>query len=293
MTTYTLVVSNPPHGEVDLARAAPSLGLAPAEVRMKANYPVPEIWLAAEDESSMAAAADGLRGAGLQVAVVAGQRLSEVPPRSTVNSFAFGDSALSLRLEDGELELPYDSQVTAVYCTPRGAVEEARRTGGGGLTEGLRQRSSGIFMARDSLVGFGALGGRSSQSGDEAAPVEAAFVDIYASAAGTPQRLSVVVGDVDFSGLGGEQLPNLIGNLEIFVQEFESKFEGGTVDRRLLDMRARQRPMVGGGSAEAPERKGFSYATQALAMLLESISPDLEGISQFELSSRLAFLTTK
>ncbi len=290
MTTHILVISNPPHGEVDLAGAAPSLGLAAAEVRMKANYPVPEIWLAAEDEASMAEAAEGLRGAGLQVVVVAGQRVSEVPPWSTVNSFAFGDSALSLRLEDGEVELPYGSHVIAVYCTPRGAVEEARRVGGGGLTEGLRQRSSGIFMARDSLVGFGALGGRSSQSGDEAAPAEAAFVDLYATAAGTPRRLSVAVGKVDFSGLGEQQLPNMIGNLEIFVQEFESRFEGGTVDRRLLDMQPRQRPMVGGG--ESQERKGFSYATQALSKLLESIEPDLKDVSQFELSSRLAFLTT-
>jgi hypothetical protein len=48
--------------------------------------------------------------------------------------------------------------------------------------------------------------------------------------------------------------------------------------------------MVGGG--ESQERKGFSYATQALSKLLESISPDLKDVSQFELSSRLAFLTT-
>jgi len=291
VTTYSLVVSDPPHGEVDLTAAAPSLGLAPAEVRMKANYPVPEIWLAAEDESSMAAAAEALGGAGLKVVVVAGQRLSEVPPWSTVDSFAFGDSALDLQLEDGAVELPYDSPVAAVYCTPRGAFEEARRGGGGGLTEGLRQRSSGIFMARDSLVGFGALGGRTSQSGAEAPAVDPAFVDLYASPAGTPRRLSIAVGKVDFSGLGEQQLPNLIGNLEIFVQEFESRFDGGTVDRRLLDMQARQRPMVGGG--DAPARKGFSYATQALAKLLESISPDLKDVSQFELSSRLAFLTTK
>jgi hypothetical protein len=290
VTTYTLVVSNPPHGEVNLAGAAPALGLAPAEVRMKANYRVPEIWLAAEDDSSMEAAATDLRAAGLHVVVVAGERLSEVPAWSTVKSFAFGEAGLSMRLDDGEVELPYDSQVTAVYCTPRGAVEEARRGGGGGLTEGLRQRSSGIFMARDSLVGFGALGGRGSQSGGEAATVEPAFVDIYAAPAGTPLRLSVAVGKVEFSGLGEQQLPNMIGNLEIFVQEIESRFKGGAVDRRLLDMQARQRPMVGGGS-DAPQRKGFSYATQALAKLLESISPDLKDVSQFELSSRLAFLT--
>jgi hypothetical protein len=50
--------------------------------------------------------------------------------------------------------------------------------------------------------------------------------------------------------------------------------------------------MVGKPKPGTPERKGFSYATEALAKLLESISPDLKDLSQFELCSRLVYLTT-
>ena len=40
-------------------------------------------------------------------------------------------------------------------------------------------------------------------------------------------------------------------------------------------------------------RRGFSYATEALAHLLDSLSPDLKDISQADLSSRLAYLTNR
>ncbi len=261
---------------------------------MKANYPVPEIWLAGEEDQRMQEAADTLGQSGLVVALVNGDALCEIPARSNVTSFAFGEGRLSMQLEGGELELPYDAPVTAVYCTPRGQVEEARRSGGGGLTEGLRQRSSSIFMTRDSLVGFGGLGGRSSQAGfgGEEGAVEAAFMDLYTGGA-DPRRLGFVLGAVDFAGLGELALENPIANLEMFVQEFDEKFEQGTVDRRLIDLQPRQRPMVGEAQASAPERKGYSYATQALARLLESISPDLKAMSQFELSSRLAYITAQ
>jgi len=291
--TYTLVVSNPPHGEVDPAQAAPALGLTPAEVRMKANYPVPEIWLAGEEDRRMQEAADTLGESGLVVTLVSGGALRDVPPRSSVTSFAFGEGGLSAQTDDGAVELPYDAAVTAVYCTPRGQVEETRRSGGG-ISDALRQRTSSIFMTRDSLVGFGGLGGRSSQTGggEGVAAAEAAFLDVYTEGADA-RRLGFVLGVVDFSGLGELALENPVANLEMLVQEFEEKFQQGTVDRRLLDLQPRQRPMVGEAQAAAPERKGYSYATQALAKLLESISPDLKAMSQFELSSRLAYITAQ
>ncbi len=42
---------------------------------------------------------------------------------------------------------------------------------------------------------------------------------------------------------------------------------------------------------EDPVRKGFSFATTALSNLLESIAPELKDLNQFELASRLCFLT--
>ena len=60
MSTRHLLISNPPHGDVDAAEAAPHFGLAAAEVRMKANYGLPEIWFAGEDEAELGDTAAGL-----------------------------------------------------------------------------------------------------------------------------------------------------------------------------------------------------------------------------------------
>lgn len=293
MATYTLIVSNPPHGEVDPARAAPSLGLSPAELRMKANYPVPEIWLAATEARKMDEVAGELTAAGLDVIVVPGDALGALPPREEVKSFELTAAGLVATLEGSEATLPYDAAAIAVYCTPRQmAGLEAAHTGGSGLTEGLTRRSSAVFMTRDSLVGFGGLGGRSSAAGGgEAVPGESSFLDVYFTDGGTARRLTVLQDKVDFAGLGEMALPNATTNMEMLVQEFEERFASGLVDRRLVNMQPRQRPMVGKPAPEHPDRKGFSFATEALNRLLESISPDLKGVSQFDLSSRLAFLT--
>ena len=55
-----LIVSDPPHGEVDFAQAGPVVGMAAVDFRMKANYPIPEIWLADTDESAVNDSAQAL-----------------------------------------------------------------------------------------------------------------------------------------------------------------------------------------------------------------------------------------
>ena len=55
-----LLISDPPHGTVDAAEAAAYFGLTVAEVRMKANYGLPEIWFADETQGNRAAAAKEL-----------------------------------------------------------------------------------------------------------------------------------------------------------------------------------------------------------------------------------------
>ena len=47
-----LLISNPPHGDVDTLGAASHFGLAAAEVGMKANYGLPEVWFAGEARRS-------------------------------------------------------------------------------------------------------------------------------------------------------------------------------------------------------------------------------------------------
>ena len=160
------------------------------------------------------------------------------------------------------------------------------------LTEGLRQRKSGVFLARDSLMGFGS--GRSSLS-EEKGSGPTPFLDIYVPSGteGSPLRLSVMQNEVDFSGLGDLQLPRANDNMIMFVAEFESKLPAVRLNRRLEDMQPRARAMVSQRAAISGVRKGFSFATAALSQLVESISPDLKDMSQFELASRLAYLTSQ
>ena len=53
MDPRPLLVSDPPHNEVDPISAAPHFHLTAAEVRMKAAYGVPEIWFAQEDRATV------------------------------------------------------------------------------------------------------------------------------------------------------------------------------------------------------------------------------------------------
>lgn len=289
-----LILSNPPHEEINAALAAPYFSLSPAEVRMKANYPIPEIWLTDNNGKDIESAAHILRTAGLNVVVVDGNDLVRIPERQTASAFVFTDTGMTVHLENSQMDLSHDGKFIAVFCQPRTA------SGGGGrsadaLTEGLRQRRSGVFMARDSLVGFGSSG-RGSSAGAEEEPAESPFLDVYVPGAGTdggPLRLAVVQTQTDFSGLGDLKLPRPGDNMVMFVAELESRFTAAQFDRRLVDMQPRSRAMVSQRTSTSPLRKGFSFATAELSQLLESLSPDLKDVSQFELASRLAYLTRR
>ncbi len=294
MENPTLVISNPPHEDIDPALAAPCFGLSPAEVRMKANYPVPEIWFADSEGGPVDPTIGILRTAGLSVVSIDGRKLADIPAQSIVKSFAFTESGLTITLEDSQVDLSHDGALVAVFCQPRAGNARASGVGANPLTEGLRQRKSGVFIARDSLMGFG--GGRSSSAGEEEEERESPFLDIYVPAGSEdspPMRLAVVQDQVDFSGLGDLELPRKNDNMVMFVAEFEGKFPDARLDRRLDDMQPRTRAMVSKRTAISGERKGFSFATAALSQLLESISPDLKDLNQFELASRLAYLTAQ
>ena len=288
MEAYTLVVSNPPHNDVNARQAAPCFGLPPAEARMKANYPAPEIWLADTDKSKMEEAAQDLREAGLNVVAVAGEELANFPPQVKVKSFSFADSHLLVSVEDSDVELAYDAAIAVVFCKPREQAVEERHSIGSSGSVGLGRR---VFMTstRASMTG---LEGRSSMGGSGAGDqTESAFLDIYASGDGGLKRISVIQDVVDFSGLGELKLARAADNLVMFVAEFEDRFTQATVDRRMEKARLRKAQLVRKATPQYGHRRGFSYATESLSKLLESVSPELKAVSQFELGSRLAYLT--
>jgi hypothetical protein len=291
----TLIISNPPHEDLEPALAAPCFGLSPAEVRMKANYPIPEVWLTDSEGAKVDPTADILRTAGLNIVSVPGQDLAEIPQQSMVESFAFTDAGLTLNLEDSQVDLSHDEKLIAIFCQPRPGTGGSSGVAANPLTEGLRQRPSGVFLARDSLMGFG-TGSRASLAGVGAEKAESPFLDIYVpgeSSSARPLRLALGQDHVDFSGLGDLKLPRPADNMVLFVAEFEDRFSAARVDRRLVGMQRRSRAMVSKRTPISGERKGFSFATAALSQLLESLSPDLKAINQFDLASRLAYLTDR
>jgi hypothetical protein len=293
MDNPTLIISNPPHEDLDPALAAPCFGLSPAEVRMKANYPVPEIWLADSGQGKVDPTVEILRTAGLSVVAVSGSDFAAIPPQTIIKTFGFTTTGMTLGLGDSQVELSYDGPFVGVFCQPRAGTGESGGTGANPLTEGLRQRRSGVFMARDSLMGFGGSS-RGSSAGGEEEEADSPFLDIYVpggSTDGGVLRAAVVQDQVDFSGLGELQLPRASDNMVMLVAEVEDKFSAAHLDRRLVDMQPRSRAMVGRRTAVSAERKGYSFATAALSQLLESLSPELKDITQFDLASRLAYLT--
>ena len=99
---YSLIISNPPHqDEVDAELAAPSFGLTPADVRMKATYGAPEIWVMSTVRSKIEDAARTLREAGLNIVIASGEDLAKLPAAATVKSFSFTDTYLVAKFAHG------------------------------------------------------------------------------------------------------------------------------------------------------------------------------------------------
>ena len=74
------------------------------------------------------------------------------------------------------------------------------------------------------------------------------------------------------------------------VLELEERFPRLDVDRRLENVRPRQRFVAGVADFDMDLRKAFSFGTLLLRQILESISPDLRDVPQFEYASRLSYV---
>jgi hypothetical protein len=274
---YSFLISNPPHDNPDVAKAAPHLGLVPAEFRMRANYGAAEIWLGDPDHGKLEDTAKALRESGVGAVVVAADAFAAVPSRVPIKSFSFGESELVCRRDGDELALPFDQPMTAVFCQPGGGEIESGRRTGDAMTEGLRRRSSSVFVTRDSLMGFGSLRASSSgMGGSEGEGAHPDFLDIYLPRGEEVLRASIVEGTVDFSGLGDLMVARSTDNMVMLVAEFEDKFTRAVMDRSLANIHPRPSPTVGG---------------VALWTLLEMVCPDLERVDHYDLASRLVYLT--
>lgn len=120
MVSFTLVISNPPHaGSLNLASAAPLLDLQPEELRLKAKYGVPEIWLAEEQEAQATGYARALGMAGFRLVTIDAAALAAVPSRTVIARFEFKSMGLEAQTEAETVTVPYDQRIVGVHCTLR------------------------------------------------------------------------------------------------------------------------------------------------------------------------------
>lgn len=278
-----LVVSDPPHHEVDHNRAGELLGLTPAEIRMKANFPAPEVWLAFPDAEEATDATSSLGGTGLNTAVVDGKALSTVPGPAPVSSFAFTDETFLARFQEGELELRYDAPTFGVFCKPPPGFSPAQSA----------QSSRSSKRRRTTLAWTEKVAGAGHESGRLGAVELLTNLDLYLTTDGKISRVSIIQESADFSGLGDLKKPASDANMEVFLSECERLFNRLTLDARLKNIRPRQRPQVRKAAGEKEGRRLFSFGTWSLRRLLESIDQELRDLTQFELGSRLAFLMNR
>ncbi len=277
MSARYLLISDPPHGDVDAAEAESYFGITLAEVRMKANYSLPEIWFAEEDEAKLSDTAAALEAAGFNTALVAGSDLVEIPVQSPSESFLFTDGGLRVGRDNSEWTMAYDAPTIAVVCRPQVDVQDA--------TLPVRP-----FASRLSSWGHVGTARRSADAG-QAQSDTSPFLDFYAQLDDGLSRISIVQDITSFPPLPAD-LPHGLSAMRNLGVECENRFEEAYFDHRLVDMRIRgTAPVV--TETRPSRRTGFSFATEALAGLLGSLSPDLKHISQPDLSSRLAYLTNR
>lgn len=81
----------------------------------------------------------------------------------------------------------------------------------------------------------------------------------------------------------------IVDDVSDAVRQCERRFERITMDRRLEDVRPRQRFIAGQDAFDLDMRKAFSFGTLLLRQLLDSVSADLRDLTQYEYGSRLAF----
>lgn len=120
MTNPTLVISNPPHAEkLGLASAASLLELSADELRLKAQYQVPEIWIAEPTPERAKGYARALALAGFSVVLVRSEPLVAVPAGSPVTGFRFDDAGIEFDVAEGPTRLGYQERFLAVWCNDR------------------------------------------------------------------------------------------------------------------------------------------------------------------------------
>jgi hypothetical protein len=250
MQNPTLVVSDPPHGEVNLEAAAELLGLDVFATRLKSVFAAPEV-LSASDAESAAELAAALRGTGFNVAILNGAALADLPWPDPVSTLAFDLSSLQATTRSDGVSIPYDAEVVGVHCRP--PVD--------------RSVSSAVNLERAVASEHGPTIAEAIQ--------RRSILDLYFREGGSLRRATIVP---DLLKSDGERVK----------KELIRRLERLRLDDRLAGVRPRA-PFVSSEGFEGSERRRYSFGTLMLREVLESISPELRAVPQYEFGSRLAY----
>ena len=262
MQPQILVVSDPPHGDVDVGAAAATLGLAADIARLKIAFPAPEV-LSASNQYRANEVADALTNVGMSVKVFDCALLADLPWGTPVSTFAFDADGLRVRAGGEETEIASDEPVLAVYCEPPEGFQApfSRRTKG--ASPGLTFAEDIEWMPR---------------------------LDLWFERQGALDRVTFVSGVTDFSALGDARGDNDLDSLRTLVVQCERRFDDLRLDARLEHVRPRQRFVMGETGFDIDLRKLYSFGTLLLRQVLDSVSPELRDLPQYELGSRMAYV---
>ncbi len=206
-----LLVSNPPHGDVDAKIVAEAFELSAAEARMRTNFPSPEIWFADENVDALKKTGGALLKAGAKVRIIKGSMLTVIPRADQMTSFAFGPDLFTAKLHSSdEFTAPYNTRL--VIVSSKGNLDDA--------------------MAKD--------------SGMPAIIDDAWFLDLYFVVQSKVQRLRAWSGGTDYAGLETELKPVAHQNHSAFLNQLRQRFPQAAVDERLVDTPAPKRSAISG-----------------------------------------------
>ena len=256
-----LLLSNPPHGEIDVALVAPSFGFTAAEARMRANFPAPEIWFADTDLDALKRTGGALVKGGVKVRIIKGSMLCAIPPANHMTSFAFHPDRLTVQLQsDSSFSAAYDARLIIVSSRPKAnpTITTERPTPQRGIvaTDLRGQATAGVDAHSGAMDPW--------------------FLDLYFIVQSKVRRLRARTGKVDYSGLGPDLKPVAKLNHAELLSRIKAQFTKAAFDERLVDVPAPKRSMISG---------------KGLPVILESIDPALKNITIEDLQSRLVFLS--
>lgn len=245
--------------------AASLLGLEAEDARAKIAFGAPEVLLAS-DPHRCARLATALGEAGLSVAVVDGASLAKIPWPRLASSLAFGTAGLVAETDDGVVQIRYDEPVLGVSCAP---------------PADLRAPAPGKSLAPEGDDSPAARGLRLAESLEWMS-----HLNFFFTRDGEAQRIVIGRDLTDFSGLVDGQTAEEC--MAATVTECRQRFSRLSLDTRLEDVRPRARFLLGIEDFDYDLRKAYSFGTLLLRTVLDSVSPELTDLTQYELGARIS-----